>query len=199
MRLHLPQDQVLELLVKAHAKDPATFDWTKAEVIAAECIQEISVGELVNDEELIARHGRDQKDQKNRYKNMFKQCEPILQPAFEANGEARPRTFRDFLDFQEKSEGKLMAGLCKGLYDRVAGTNISAEFFLDFLAACPPFRAFNYAMHMSNFDGAVRHKEGERFKSGFKDLFMSLYLPYCELRHKHTDLGTVPVSGSKNT
>jgi hypothetical protein len=93
----------------------------------------------------------------------------MLQPAFEANGEAWPGTFREFFDFQENSDGKLMAEFCKGLYDRFAGTNISPECLLEFVAVCPPFRAFNFAMLMTKFDGAVRHKEGERFKSGFKE------------------------------
>lgn len=173
-------DEVLRLLVEAHVKDPTAFDWTTTEVLSPEWIQEVSSGDLANDELLIETQRNEHKARLKEFKQMFNQHRPSLQTAFEGNGEVRPKTFRKFLDFQEKSDVKLMAGLCKGIYDRVAGTKISEESFLEFLAVCPPFRAFNYAMHMSNFNLAVRHEDGERFEFGFNDLSMAIYLPYCD-------------------
>jgi hypothetical protein len=173
------QDEVLKILVEAHVKDPARFDWTAAEVISGEYMQEISRGKWINDEDLIAKHRREHFAQLKRFEQMFKPFRAELRPVFEANREARPKTYREFLDLMEKSNQKLMAGLCIGIYDRVAGTDVSKELFLAFLDDCPPFRAFNYAMHMAHFDRSVRHENGERFSSECTDLFMATYLPYC--------------------
>lgn len=174
-----PQDEVIKLLVLAHVKDPAHFDWTAVEVISGELMQEISTGKWVNDEDLIAEHRKEHFARLNRFECMFKPLRAELQTVFDANGEARPITFEEYLELMEKTDQKLVAGLCKGMYDRVAGTEVSKELLLEFLDVCPPFRALNYAVEMSYFDRSVRHENGESFSSGCKDLFMAIYLPYC--------------------
>jgi hypothetical protein len=174
-----PQDQVLKLLIEAHAKGPDHFDWTAAEVISSEYIHEISAGNWVNDEDLITEHRKEHFARLKGFECMFKRFRAEIQPAFDADGEARPKTYREFLDFLQKSDQKLLAGLCNGMYDRCAATRVSKEQFLQFLDVCPPFRAFNFAMHMSHYDRSVRHEHGESFSSGCKDLFMAIYLPYC--------------------
>lgn len=176
-----PQDQVLTLLIEAHVKDPAHFDWTLAEVISPEYMHEISIGEVASDEELIAEHCEEHRKRLKRFECMFSPLRAELQSAFDADGETRPKTHREFLDFLEKSDQKLLTGLCKGTYERVAGTGVSKELFLQFLEVCPPFRAFNHAMHMANYDRSVRHKNDECFKSGANDLFMAICLPYCNI------------------
>jgi hypothetical protein len=171
------QDQVLKLLIEAHVKEPAHFDWTAVEVVSGEYINEISAGKWINDEDLITEHRNDLRARLKGFECIFKSLPPGLQHAFEANGEAPPTTYREFLGFLQKSD--LMTGLCKGVYDRVAGTDVSKKMFFEFLDVCPPFRAFNYAIEISHFDRVVRNEDGERFKSGCNDLFMSIYLPYC--------------------
>ncbi len=45
----------------------------------------------------------------------------------------------------------------------------------------PPFRALVYAVLMSWYDISVRDRHtGEKFRSGRNDLYMSVYLPYCD-------------------
>ena len=134
---------------------------------------------MINDEDLIAEHRKNHFARLNGFKPMFKQFRAELQLMFEANGEVRPKTFEEYLDSVEKSDRKLVAGLCKGMYNRVAGIDVSKELFLEFLKVCPPFRALNYAMEMFYFDGSVGHENEERFSAGCNDLLMAIYLPYC--------------------
>jgi hypothetical protein len=173
-----PQDQVLKLLIEAHVKDPGHFDWTAVEVVSGEYMHEISAGEWINDEDLITEHRNNLRARLKGFECIFKSLPLGLQHAFESNGEAPPTTYREFLGFL-KSDKKLMGGICKGIYDRVAGTDVSKDVFLEFLDVCPPFRAFNYAIDMSHYDRLVRNEDGERFKSGCNDLLMAIYLPYC--------------------
>jgi hypothetical protein len=175
-----PQDELLKLLIGAHARKLIAFDWLAVDVRSGELAEEITAGELINDEELIAEHRKAHFAVLKQYKLLFAQSRPMLQTAFENHGEARPFTFRDFLVFMENSDEKLMAGFAKSLYDRVAGTDVSKDFILALLDICPPFRAFNYALHLSNFDLAVRDEDGDKFESGRNDLFMAIYLPYCD-------------------
>jgi hypothetical protein len=175
-----PQNELLKLLIEAHARKPVTFDWRTVDVRSGELSEEIAAGELFNDEELIAEHRKAHFEVLKGYKRMFAQTRPMLQPAFEDNGTSRPFTFREFLAFMENSGEKLMAGFAKSLYDRVAGTNVNKDIILKLLEICPPMRAFNYALHLSNFDLAVGNERGEKFESGRNDMFMAIYLPYCD-------------------
>ncbi|HET6177318.1 MAG TPA: hypothetical protein VFE61_10315 [Candidatus Sulfotelmatobacter sp.] len=65
--------------------------------------------------------------------------------------------------------------------NRGAGTDASLATVQQFIEACPPFRALVYGMIMSWYDLGVRDPHvGEKFKAGGNDLFMSIYLPYCD-------------------
>jgi hypothetical protein len=47
--------------------------------------------------------------------------------------------------------------------------------------ACPPFRAIVYALLLAWYDRSVRERHtGEKFRAGRLDLFMAVYLPYCD-------------------
>jgi hypothetical protein len=48
------------------------------------------------------------------------------------------------------------------------------------LDAWPPFRAFNYAFMLSWHSLAVGSETREKFETGRIDLFMAIYLPYCD-------------------
>lgn len=51
----------------------------------------------------------------------------------------------------------------------------------EFSDVCPPFRAFIYRMLLSWYDLAVRDRHaGQKFRAGRNDMFMSVYLPYCD-------------------
>jgi hypothetical protein len=174
-----PQGEVLKLFAEAHTKEPVSFDWTVVDVTCRELADEISTGEMVNDEKLIEELREGLRTRLRGVECIFKSLPPEFQCPLELHGEVPPRTYREYLEFMGKNDQKLLAGLCKGMYDRTAGTDISKELFLEFLDVCPPFRAFNYAMHMFNFDRVVRNEDGERYRSGCNDLFMAIYLPYC--------------------
>ena len=46
---------------------------------------------------------------------------------------------------------------------------------------CPPFRALVYAMFIPSYDEWVRdYQTEEKVKAGSNDLFISVYLPYCD-------------------
>ena len=51
-----------------------------------------------------------------------------------------------------------------------------------FIDNCPPFRALLCAVLMSWYHHSAREEDsGERFTAGRNDLFMSIYLPFCDI------------------
>lgn len=112
---------------------------------------------------------------------MFSGPRAEIEKVFVAHGEAPPPTFAEAIARLLGSEGKLIVGMGKLLYDRAAGTNASDTTIKAFIDCCPPFRALIYAMLVSWYDKGVRNRQtGEKLAAGRNDLFMAVYLPYCD-------------------
>jgi hypothetical protein len=168
-------------IVKLHRRNPSEFRWQEAEVGTPVYRDQIANGDINDDVQLIEEHRAKQYAVSKQYKQMFAQLRPQLEKAFIADGTSRPKTFREFIRLLIYGKEKLLAGFGKTLYDAAGGTDISKDDVLSLYQDCPPLRAFNYALLMSWFNLAVRHQQGDEFKAGRNDLFMSIYLPYCHI------------------
>lgn len=177
-----PHNELITRLVKYHHENPATFDWKTVDVRGREYEQAIRTREFIGDEALAADQWRAQKDAQKAYRQMFANLRPELEKVFEAHGEVPPATLGEAIARLQSGEGRLIWGMGKLLYDRAAETDASEATIKQFMDVCPPFRALIYAMLMSWYDLGVRDPHiGEKFKAGRNDLFMSVYLPYCDM------------------
>ena len=176
-----PQNELLRLLILAHSNDPFAFDWKSVNVRALDYETGIGDRTLIGDEELSAEQRRDQFAQAKEYDRIFSRPRAEIEKVFAAHGEAPPITFSQAIARLQASEGALMWGIGKRLYDRAAGTDASESTIRDFIDRCPPFRALLYAMLVSWYDRGVRDRHtGEKLTAGRNDLFMAVYLPYCD-------------------
>jgi hypothetical protein len=177
-----PQNELIRLLVAEHFKNPSTFDWTTVDVRGWEYEDAIRRRYFVSDQELATVQYQELKSRQKNYKQMFSNLRPALRKVFDAHGEAPPATLREALSRLQSGEGRLISGMGKLLYDRGAETDASEATVRQFMEVCPPFRALIYAMLMSWYDLGVRDPHvGEKFRAGGNDLFMSIYLPYCDM------------------
>jgi len=185
-----PHYEVLKLLIKGHAENPASFQWLAVDVRSGELNHEIRVGDLTADDALSAQQWKEQKEALKGYKQMWVDLRSKLDAAFLAEGKPRPTSFKDA--FREHAP-QLFPSIGKELYDgglrAVAserGEHIQVDTDIEqvkqFINVCPPFRALLCAILMSWYHYSARDEDsGERFRAGRNDLFMSLYLPYCDL------------------
>ena len=176
-----PQNELIRLLVAEHFRNPSAFNWTTVDVRGWEYEDAIRRRYFVFDQELAAVQYQELKSRQKNYKEMFSNLRPELRKVFDAHGEAPPATLREALSRLQSGEGRLIWGMGKLLYDRGAETDASEATVRQFMEVCPPFRALIYAMLKSWYDLGVRDPHvGEKFKAGGNDLFMSIYLPYCD-------------------
>jgi hypothetical protein len=176
-----PHNELLRLLILAHSKNSSGFDWKGVNVRAPDYERGISQRELIGDEQLSADQRRDQLAQAKEYQKMFSRPRVEIEKVFAAHGEVPPPTFRQAIVRLQGSEGSLIWGMGKLLYDRAAGTNASEATIREFMDCCPPFRALIYAMLISWYDRGVGDRQtGEKLAAGRNDLFMAVYLPYCD-------------------
>ena len=176
----LPQNELLKLLVLAHHTAPDRFDWRAVKVATLEYARAFSDRAFVDD--ALSTEQRDHLNQaKKEFETPFSTLRPKLEEIFERHGEVPPATFREVLP-RIQGEGGVVLGFGKRLYDRAAGTDASAATIERFMDSCPPFRAVVYALLLAWYDRSLRDRHvAEKFRAGRIDLFMAIYLPYCDL------------------
>jgi hypothetical protein len=185
-----PPYEVLRILIAAHATDPAKFQWLPVDVRSGGLAHEIRTGELTADDALANLQRTEQNASIKSYKAIWVDLRDKLDPIFAAQKIPRPKTFGEAF---ENGRSKLFSGIGKGFYD--AGLRFDAELrgekivpdtdiatVQHFIDNCPPFRALLCACLMSWYNASLRDgNNSEKFAAGRNDLFMAVYLPYCDV------------------
>jgi len=181
----LPCGALTEQLILAHFSDPSTFDWKTVNVRWLDCEMAIRHSEIFTDEQI----SREQREFQTQRRMVGKQesdrkresLRPEIQAIFEAHGEEPPSAFQVAVSRLANSDGSAVWFMAKQFYDRAAKTNTDEATAKEFMRVCPPFRALIYAMFIPWYNSAVRdYQSGEKLNAGINDLFMSVYLPYCD-------------------
>jgi hypothetical protein len=185
-----PPYEILRILIAAHAKDPANFQWLPVDVRSGGLAHEIRTGELTADDALANLQKTEQHASIKSYKAMWVGLRDKLDPIFAAQNIPRPKTFDEAFRL---GSSQLFSGMGKGFYDAgllfdselrgekdVPDTDIATvQHFID---NCPPFRALLCACLMSWYNTSLREgNRSEKFAAGRNDLFMAVYLPYCDV------------------
>lgn len=77
--------------------------------------------------------------------------------------------------------GRAISYAAKRFYDHVARIDTDEGIVNNFTSICPPLRSLVYALFVPWYNVAVRsYHKGEKLDAGNNDLFMSVYLPYCD-------------------
>jgi hypothetical protein len=185
-----PPYEVLRILIAAHVKDPANFKWLAVDVRSGGLAHEIRTGELTADDALANLQSTEQNASIKSYKAMWVQLRDKLDPIFAAQNMPHPKTFEEAF---KSGSPNLFPGLGKGFYD--AGLRFGAELrgekiepdtdmatVQHFIDNCLPFRALLCACLMSWYNTSLRDgSKSEKFAAGRNDLFMAVYLPYCDV------------------
>lgn len=149
-------------------------------VSSAGCAREIARGSFINDDTLAEAQLQSLKHSEKEFEGVWSHLRPKLEELVRRHSADAPVGFQEVLPMVE-SEGGLLWSFGQGLYSRAAVGDASVPTVRDFMAKCPPFRAIAYAYLLAWFDRSLgdRHKR-EKYKAGRIDLFMSIYLPYCD-------------------
>ncbi len=176
----LPQNELLKRLIRSNELNAAKFDWKLVNVGSAEYASNAGDQDLIADDQLSSEQRNDLNKQKKAFEKPFSDLRPKLDAIFDRHGAAHPLTFREVLP-QIQYEGGLVWGIANGLYVSGGGTSLSETAIHEFMDRCPPFRAAVYGLLLVWYDRSVgdRHNR-EKFQAGRIDLFMAIYLPYCD-------------------
>jgi hypothetical protein len=176
-----PHNELLKRLILSHSNGPENFDWKAVNVRAWEYERGVRDRDFLDNEALTADQRQHHIVGQKEYQQLFSRLRLKLGEIFAAQRVASPPTFRQAIAQSKRSEPNLILAIGKELYDRPAGTDASGTTINEFVDTCPPFRALIYSILMSWYDISLRDRHtGEKFRAGRNDLFMSVYLPYCD-------------------
>jgi hypothetical protein len=181
----LPSSLLIEQLILHYFSAPATFNWKTVDVRWPDCDEAIRDPEFFLDEKVSKEQRELQKERKKLGQQQAERqrvsLRPEAQAIFEAHGELPPTTFRPAIARLEKAEGSSVCAVAQRFYDRVTKTDSDEATVKQFMGVCPPFRSLVHAMFVPWYNNAVRdYYAGEKLNAGSNDLFMSVYLPYCD-------------------
>jgi len=173
-----PHPLVLEALVKSFSGG-TLFDWRAVDVRLREYEEEIARQEIVDDE--LAKEQRDHaRASQSEFVEVFGRPRPIFEDLFRGGAETRPATFPDLVHRLQVKGGAFWS-FGKELYRGVAKSRPNEETIRKFFDECPPFRCIVLAICLAEYERCIREpNSGPSLRAGRADLFMSVYLPYCD-------------------
>lgn len=173
-----PQNEIVRLLIAAHVRDAANYDWTSVDIRARP--YELGIArrsEFVDDltcEEQRRHHFKAEKD----FKKIWTPLRPKLDAILAKDPSKRPSTFEEAAAIAERPGGVLW-GLGAQLYSYISITEPNEDEIRFFMDVCPPFRAACYGLIMAWFNWSLRPQSDVAPAAGRNDLMSSVYLPYC--------------------
>lgn len=156
------------------------FDWTRVDVRSSEYLGFIYGEELADIAGLSAEQLKSANESAEQFEQVFLDPRPIFQKLQEARRESWPKSAAELTEMLKRGRPQgAYWNIAKGLFTRATGRPITDERIEVFVRECPPFRALLAALMVAQFDRAVAVNQPRRF-AGRNDLFMAVYLPYCD-------------------
>ncbi len=173
----LPFQEIIKNLVTRFEAD-GSLDWREIPLRLPEYEREIVLQDLINDK--MAQEQREhQAGAMAEFENLLSGPRSAFEKLFGSRGESRPRSAAEFVSWLQV-EGGAFWGIGRDFYGRLTKRAPSEERIRRFAEVCPPIRALLMAIfvsvyHLSVREVGKRHPEPQR-----NDMFMSVYLPYCD-------------------
>src|SRR5437879_8435482 len=173
-----PHHWIVEQLI-AEFQKAASFDWKRVGVRFPECENEIARQEIIDDQ-LAAEQRNDARIRQDEFAKVFDDARPHFEPLFTGGTETRPADFRDLVS-RLRVPGGAFWNFGIGLYERAAKSRPDEQTIRKFIGECPPFHALLLALCVAQYERCIRDlKTGLSYRAGRFDLYMSVYLPYCD-------------------
>jgi hypothetical protein len=167
---------VIETLIKSFAQ-AAHFDWKAVPVRFPDYENEI-VTQGITDDQLARQQKESARSGQKEVYRVFDSARPAFEDVSQGVG-GPAATFREFVTRLQVTGGAFWS-FGQELYG-AAASRPDEDMIRKFIDDCPPFRALLLAICIAQYERCIRlPHSGLSLKAGRFDLFMSVYLPYCD-------------------
>ena len=172
-----PYQRIIEQLI-IQSQNAISFDWKSVDVRFRECENEIARREII-DEKLATEQRNHARSCEQEFEKIYDDARHHFDRLFHGAKKVRPG-IRDLINALRVTGGAFWSyGI--SLYERVTKHSPNEQTIRTFIDECPPFRALLLALCVAQYERCIRDlKTGLSYRAGRFDLFMSVYLPYCD-------------------
>jgi len=155
-----------------------SFDWRCVPLRLPEYEREVALQKLL-DNELSTAQREHAAQARAEFEAVFCDARPHFEEIFRAGTESRPSSVAELVS-RLQVDGGAFWSFGMGLYERPAKRRPDEETMRRFVESCPPFQALLLALCVAQYDRSIREIQELELLAGRDDLFMSVYLPYCD-------------------
>jgi len=172
-----PFHWITEELIARFEKN-GTVNWEAIPLRLPAYEREVALRE-VTDDEVSAQERAHAANVKATFEAIFTDARPHFEELFRTGSESRPSSVAELVSRLQGAGGAFWS-FGQRLYERVGKRRPDEATIRGFVAECPPFRALLLAICVAQYDLVIREDYGTKPSSHRNDLFMAVYLPYCD-------------------
>jgi len=173
-----PHDLLLETLI-IDFSSTGRYNWRSACVRFPNYEDEVARKENMTDD-LAKKQADYLRRREKEFATLLNSHRPEFDRLYQGGHAARPQATAEFLT-RLKVKGGAFWSLGMSLYERVASDRREERAIREFITHCPPFHAMLLAICLAQYERCVRDlSRGKSLRAGKFDLYMSVYLPYCD-------------------
>ncbi len=173
----LPFHEITKKLAEAFLRD-GTLDFSRLDVRSTEYEEFIRQGDVSEYEDLFAEQRESARHVSKQFDGVFDPVRAGFQRNFETMDTRRPESASELEAIYKRSGGHYWK-VAINLFERATGKRVDEKTIRRFIMECPPFRALLSALNVALFHRCVPEEQRSNV-AGRNDLFMSVYLPYCD-------------------
>lgn len=173
----LPFHEITRKLAEAFLRD-GTLDFSRLDVRSTDYEDFIRQGDVSEYEGLFSEQRESARHVSKQFDSVFDPVRAGFQRNFETMDTRRPESVSELESIYKRPGGHYWQ-VAINLFERAIGKRVDEETIRRFITQCPPFRALLSALNVALFDRCVLEDQRSNV-AGRNDLFMSVYLPYCD-------------------
>jgi hypothetical protein len=174
----MPHNWILEEMPRLHRRYKDRFRWEDVDITAPMIGQEILRREFLNQDKMAEESREDARKHNDMFVDIFEGARDKFGPQFPDG--VKDLALSDFIGIYKAEAGPFW-GTVAGWYERARLVRPDEAEAREFIQACPPFHAVAMGMVIAHYQyGIPRGCQKAGYDAGRNDLFMAVYLPYCD-------------------
>lgn len=175
----MPHNWILEQMAKCNSRYKERFRWTDVDIRAPMIERELFKRELLSQDAIVEESRSHAKAQKKELKQIFDEAREEFKSAF--SDEVKDMPLVELIRIYKAQGGPFWLSVA-GSYERANLIPIDEAEARAFIGRCPPFHALCLSMVIPHYQHGIPWPgEKPKYDAGPFDLFMTIYLPYCDL------------------
>ena len=174
----MPHNWILEETPRLNTRYKGRFRWEDVDITAPKIEREILQREFLDQDSMAEESWQFARTQNKRFIDIFREAREKFEAQFTEDIENL--TLAEFIDMYKAANGPFW-GLVIGFYERARWLRLTEAEAREFIVRCPPFHAAALGIVVAHYQyGLPRNNRKAEYDAGRNDLFMAVYLPYCD-------------------